>query len=211
MMLRSQPENLDMAKGRDNVHMKNEVKIEFVDHGCVEITISDSVFRLDLDERGSPKFPESLKEKLPPYLPEMVERWIMSKRLNPNQGFPYMAVSHDPWCPEMRGTGRCNCNPDINDLEIGECRGVGNGKLTCEECGESSTGEVIRHSVVEDDTGCWDRFWIEGGDMFYWLVGIAETEIRLLICHLCMIELGIKFPNALESDMNDKDSQDYQH
>jgi len=30
MMLRSQPENLDMAKGRDNVHMKNEVKIEFV-------------------------------------------------------------------------------------------------------------------------------------------------------------------------------------
>jgi len=118
-----------------------------------------------------------------------------------------MAVSHDAWCPEMRGTGRCNCNPDINDLEIGECRGVGNGKLTCEECGESSTGEVIRHSVVEDDTGCWDRFWIEGGDMFYWLGGIAETEIRLLICHLCMIELGIKFPNGIEDNEDSGDDQ----
>ena len=191
--------------------MKNTVDIKFVEDGCVEITFGESVFRLAIDEHGSPQFPESLKEKLPPYMPEMVERWIMSKRHNPNQGFPYMAVSHEPWCPEMRGTGRCNCNPDINDLEIGECSGIGNGKLTCEECGESSTGEIILHNVVEDDTGCWDRFRIEGGDMFYWLVGVVGTEIRLLICHLCMIELGIKFPNALECDTDDKDSGGYQH
>jgi hypothetical protein len=58
--------------------MKNTVDIKFVEEG-VEITLEESRFRLDLDERGSPKFPESLKEKLPPYMPEMVERWIKGR------------------------------------------------------------------------------------------------------------------------------------
>lgn len=111
----------------------------------------------------------------------------------------------------MRGTERCNCNPDIFDLEIREDNGISLGKITCKVCEEFSTGEMILYDVVEDDSGCWDRFWIQGGDMFYWLVGIGGTEIRLLICHLCMIELGIKFPNALESDKDDEDSGGYQH
>jgi hypothetical protein len=191
--------------------MKNKLDIKFVDEECVEISLEESVFRLAIDEHGLPEFPESLKEKLPPYLPEMVERWIKSKRHNPNQGLPYMAVSHELRCPEMKGTGRCNCNPVICDLEIREYSGIGAGKLTCKVCDESSIGEVILYDLVEDDTGCWERFWIEGGDMFYWLVGIAGTEIRLLICHLCMIDLGIKFPNALECDKDDKDSGGYQH
>lgn len=122
-----------------------------------------------------------------------------------------MAVRHEPWCPEMKGTGRCNCNPDIYDLETIEYSGIGDGKLTCKECGESSTGEMILYDFVEDETGRWQRFWTESGDMFYWLVCIRGTEIRLLICHLCMIELGVKFPNALEFDKDDKDSGSYQH
>lgn len=191
--------------------MKNKFDIKFVEDGYVEITFRESVFTLPLNERGLPTFPESLKEKLPPYAPEMVEQRIKSKRQNPNQGPIFMAVGHERWCPELRGTGRCNCNPVINDLEIGGCSGMGNGKLTCEECGESSTGEMILYNVVEDDTGCWDCFWIEGGDRFYRLMGVVGTKIRMLICHLCMIKLGIKFPNALEGDTDDKDSGGYQH
>ena len=191
--------------------MKNKLAIKFVDEECIEITLEESVFRLAIDEHGLPEFPESLKEKLPPYMPAMVERWIKGERDNPHQNPTHMAVSHDPWCPEMRGTERCNCNPDIFDLEIREDNGISLGKLTCKVCEEFSTGEMILYDVVEDDSGCWDRFWIQGGDMFYWLMGIAGTEIRLLICHLCMIELGIKFPNALECNTDDKDSGGYQH
>jgi hypothetical protein len=190
--------------------MKNTVDIKFVEDGCIEITLGESVFRLDLDEDGLPEFPELLKEKLPPYMPEMVERWIKSKRHNPNQGLPYLAVSHRPWCREIRGTGRCNCNPGMSDLKITEYSGISDGKLTCKRCKEFSTGEILC-DVVEDDTGTGYRFWVEGGDMFYWLVAKAGTELRLLICHLCMIDLGIKFPNALECDKDDKDSGGSQH
>lgn len=175
--------------------MKHTIKTKFMEDDCVEITIDELVFRLDLDERGLPKFPDSLKETLPPYLPEMIEQQIKSERDNPNQA-SITAVTHDVWCPEMKGTGRCNCNPDIFDLE--ENGGISSGKLTCKVCDESSTGEVIRFDLVEDDSGCWERLWIEGGDMFYWVVGEAGTEITLLICHLCMIELGIKFPNVFK-------------
>lgn len=129
-------ENVDVAKERMGVQMKNELDIKFVDEECVEITLEESVFRLAIDEHGLPKFPESLKEKLPPYLPEMVERWIKGERHNPNQGLPYMAVSHRPWCREIRGTGRCNCNPDISDLKIREYTGISDGKLTCKKCKE---------------------------------------------------------------------------
>ena len=185
--------------------MKNIFNIKFVEDGCVEITFGESVFKLPLNERGLPTFPESLKEKLPPYAPKMIERRIESKRRNPNQGPDYMAVSHDPWCPEMKMTGSSNCDPDIYDLEVGENSGMGDGKLTCKGCGDSSTGEIIRCDFIEDNTGCWDRFWIEGGDMFYWLTSIKGTDIKLLICHLCMIELGIKFPNGIE------DNEDSRH
>lgn len=183
--------------------MKHTIETKFVEDDCVEVTIGELVFRLDLDERGLPKFPDSLRETLPPYLPEMIGQQIQSKRQNPNQGTTY-GVSHDPWCPENRGTGRCNCNPDIFDLEIREYSGIGDGKLSCKMCEVSSTGEVILSDVVEHDSGCWERLWIEGGDLFYWVVGIAGSEITLLICHLCMIELGIEFPNAIECDPDDK-------
>src|SRR5262249_33768057 len=117
------------------------------------------------------------------------------------------AISHYAWCPEMQGTGRCNCNPDIYDLETREYSGIGDGKLTCKVCEEFSIGEVILYGVVEDGDGYWERFWIKGGDMFYWLVGIKKTEFRFLICHLCMIDLGIEFPNGIEDNEDWGDDQ----
>ena len=185
-----------------------------VEDGCVELEIDGSVFKLGLDKDGLPQFPELLKEKLPPYVPEMVEEGMKRKRDNPNQGSDYMAVSHKPWCPEMKGTGRCNCNPDLINLEIREYSGIGDGKLTCKMCDESSKGEKILYDICDDvvedgsSDGGWQRFWVEGGDMFYWLVGIAGTDLRLLICHLCMIELGIEFPNAIECDKDSPDNHD---
>lgn len=190
--------------------MRNKVEIKFAEDKCVEITFDQEVFRVALDERGLPEFPESMKELLPPYVRERLEQRIKSKRGNPNQGPICMTVSHEPWCPEMMSGTRCHCNPDLCEVEIVDYSGtgIGGGKLACKVCDESSIGETILSNLVEDDSGRWERFWIEGADMFYWLVAIPETEVRLLICHLCMIDLRIKFPNTIECE---KDSRDYQH
>jgi hypothetical protein len=153
----------------------------------------------DLDKGGLPEFLESLKEEFPPYVAEMVELGIKSKQDNPNQDLIDIDIvaSHKPWCPEETGTGMCNCNPHI--VEVGKYSGISDGTLTCKRCDESSMGESLRYDVVEDDTGCWERFWIGGGDMFYWVVPTPGTELRSLICHLCMIEQGINFRMQLNA------------
>jgi hypothetical protein len=178
--------------------MKNTVDIKFVEDGCVEITLEESRFRLVIDEHGSPKFPDSLKETLPPYLPEMVERWVKSKLQNPSQSPIHLAVSHRPWCREIGGAGGCNCNPDLRYLETREYREISGEKLTCRMCKESSTGEIRFDVVRGASRNSWERFWIEGGDMFYWLVAIGGFDFRVLICHLCMIDRTIQFPNPIE-------------
>src|SRR5262245_5537703 len=109
--------------------MKNELKIEFVDDECVEITLGDLVFRVDLDESGLPKFPELQKEKLTAYMLEMIEREIKSKWENPNQRPIHIAISHKSWCPEITGMGRCKCNAEVCDEELGEDSGISPGKL----------------------------------------------------------------------------------
>lgn len=168
--------------------MKNKLDINFVDEEGVEIAFSET-YRLKLDKRGWLMLPQSLKEKLPPYVPETVDQRIKSKRQNPNQGPIYTAVRHDRWCPETSGKGRCNCNPDIPYLEIKKYSGE---KLTCNVCGESSTRKIKRANGVEDGRGGQDRFWIEDGDMFYCLLAVIGTELQLLICELCMIDLGLR-------------------
>ena len=102
-----------------------------------------------------------------------------------------------PGVLRKRETGRCNCNPDLRHLDIREYREISGEKLTCKMCKESSKGE-IRFDVVQDDSGRWERFWIEGGDMFYWLVAIGGFDFRLIICQLCMIDQSVEFPNAIE-------------
>jgi hypothetical protein len=48
----------------------------FVGDGWIELTWGDSVYKLDLDERGLPKFPQSLEEELPRYVPGIVEQML---------------------------------------------------------------------------------------------------------------------------------------
>jgi hypothetical protein len=186
---------------RNKRKMKNKLAIKFLKDGRVEITIDKPV----LDQRRLAKFPESLDEITPPYTPKLPEQMIKIRQQNPNQGPVYMLVDHEMWCPELEGKGRCNCNPNIIDLELGENTGMGHEKLICKECGQFSTGKMILHDVVENDMGCWDRFWIAGGDISYWLVGILESANRLLICHQCMLHLGIEFPNAIENGEASRD------
>jgi len=186
--------------------MANGLDIKVFKDKRVEITVN-SKFTIDLDEHGLPKFPESLKEELPPYVPEMVELVIESYRHNLNQGPIDMVVCHKPGCPEARVSAILIswCNPDLVDTR--KYSGISDGTLTCKRCNESSIGEILRYNVIEDDSGCWERFWIEGGDMFYWVVAMPGTELRSLFCHFCMIKLGIKFPNLIEDEDDSRNHQ----
>jgi hypothetical protein len=191
-------ENVDVAKERKGVRMNFGINIRdrWVDITMKKLGFAKLRVILDLDKRGLPKrglpeYLERLKKNFPPYVVEMVELGIKSKQDNPNQDRIDIDIvaSHKPGCPEEEGTGKCNCNPHIV--------GIGDGKLTCKKCGESSIGKTINSNVVEDDTGCWDRFWIEWGDMSYWVVPTPGTELGSLICDVCMIEQGIKFPSVI--------------
>jgi hypothetical protein len=176
-------------------------------HDCIELTFGESVFTLDRDEFGLPVFPESVKEKLPPYLPEsvtQVTRKLLRQSGDQNVGQSiYQTIDHELWCAETTGHGRCNCNPVLNEPTTEKRSWTsGDGKLTCSMCDESSTG-YIRCDLVEDTIGLrWERLWTEGGDRFYWI--LEKDESKTILCEDClrriMAELGVEFPDVLEYD-----------
>jgi hypothetical protein len=47
---------------------------------CVEFRFAKWIFKFDLDERGNPLFPDSVKNELPPYMPKMVEEIVRRMR-----------------------------------------------------------------------------------------------------------------------------------
>src|SRR5262245_61911033 len=112
----------------------------------VEFNYGGSVFKLDLDECGLPKFPEAVREKLPLYVPEMVEKLVKYRK---NHTHAYLRVLHESWCAETAELGMCNCSPVINDPTETHGWATGDGKLTCSMCFECSIGE-IRCQIVED-------------------------------------------------------------
>jgi hypothetical protein len=170
----------------------------------VELQLGESVFKLGLDEYGFPDFPESVKNELPPYVPEMVEKMMCKMRSHgPNQAEIYLDVGHKVWCAELTGIGMCNCNPFLRDAEIREYSGTWQDrKLTCVLCDESSTGEIHGRVLQDDGDELWERFWTNGGDRFYWI--FSGDESRLLICEDClsnfMAKYGVKFPNIIDED-----------
>jgi hypothetical protein len=166
----------------------------------IELTIGNSVFRLSLDERGLPQFPESVKESLPPYIPELVERLL---RLGEYDESHIHIVDHKTWCPEVRRTGKCNCNPVISATLRDNT-----GPLTCNACGEFSIGE-IRTSVTEDTCGKrWLLHRTETGDMLYWT--FPEDESGQILCHNClkriMAEVGVEVPDNIFDVEDDSSS-----
>jgi hypothetical protein len=95
---------------------KSEIKVR---DDYLEFNYGGSVFKIDLDERGLPQFPESVREKLPPYITEMVEKMIEH---GDHDGPCYIDVCHKPWCAELKGIGGCNCDPIIGE----PVKGAGN-------------------------------------------------------------------------------------
>lgn len=136
------------------------IRMRFVD-GCLQLTVGNSVFQLNLDQNGLPHFPESLKESLPPYIPKMVDKMM---KLGEYQGY-MLTVDHEQWCSEVRETGRCDCDPIVSEPFESDT-----GQLTCSECGEFSRSEFHIHpSLVEDI--CGDRWLIRRSvneGMLYW-------------------------------------------
>jgi hypothetical protein len=53
----------------------------FVGDGWVELTLGESVYKLDLDVNRLPEFPQSVTQELPPYLPSMVEEMLREMKI----------------------------------------------------------------------------------------------------------------------------------
>jgi hypothetical protein len=179
-----------MSQNEQEIGIK-EIGIKRYD-GCVELRIGNSVFRLTLDQRGLPEFPESVKESLPPYIPEMVEKLLQKEgRL--------LIVQHEPWCSEMNETGRCDCDPIIGEPFEDEAE-----QLTCSGCEESSTGEFRIHPNLVEDI-CGNRWLVRRSlkeDMLYW--ALEEDNFSTILCHKCleriMTENGREFSDMFPDE-----------
>jgi hypothetical protein len=177
---------------------KVSIKIE---DDCVELNVDGSVFKLSLDERGVPQFPESVKQQLPPYMPKEVEEIIsrMSKNTVEN-----LDVVHQYWCQELAGIGMCKCDPVLcpSDLRGLWASGEGSwGTYICVVCHASSSGRTGSVYVRYNLDSLFQKHWVykdnqEDDNRIYWAFS-NET----LICEDClgniMAEEGIDFPNAI--------------
>jgi hypothetical protein len=77
--------------------LQHQLEINIRDE-WVELKLDGSVFKLGLDDRGLPLFPESVKKELPPYMPEMVEKIVNKMRHGPSKGRFYQNIDHKLWC-----------------------------------------------------------------------------------------------------------------
>jgi hypothetical protein len=55
--------------------------------------------------------------KLSRYLGKVMELHQKQKAVQ-QAGLHHIRVSHDDWCALLRGTGECNCNPDVEYTAI---------------------------------------------------------------------------------------------
>ena len=66
-------------------------------------------------------FEEEMKKEMEknPQLKEGIKNMINS--INNGKGGVHMIqYLHDSWCPKLKGTGKCICNPDIKIKDMGE-------------------------------------------------------------------------------------------
>src|SRR5262249_20252046 len=72
-----------------------------------------SVFTAEVDRNGRPKFTDSVVEKVPPYMRNLLENILMEMRFGPQEVHKCVSVDadHREWCSETKGLGNCNCDP----------------------------------------------------------------------------------------------------
>jgi hypothetical protein len=174
--------------------------------GYIELSVDGSVFKLSLDERGVPQFPESVKKELPPYMPKEVEKIIGGMR-NCRQNETYnLDIVHKFWCEELAGIGICTCDPVLchsKVLGLGQCGAESWGTFTCVVCHESSNGRTGSDHVTYNGDQLFGKYSVikdneEDNDYrFYW--AFSDTT---LICEEClrniMAETRIGFPNVID-------------
>src|SRR5215510_15776951 len=103
------------------------------EHTNVGITIEDECvklcpggffeFKYDLDDRGLLEFPESVKQHLPSYMPEMVEEMV--RKMRSEYAFYaclHLVVEHKDNCTkcltEYTRISICTCNPVLREQTI---------------------------------------------------------------------------------------------
>ena len=142
---------------------KHKVEIRVEDRR-VELNLDDgSVFKLSLDERGFPQFPESVRDELPGSTPGIIQATLLKmKKDGRNQAQIYVDVLHVYDCATLAKDGTCDCRPVFRDSshpqQEADFEQIGYGTLTCIVCRESSVGERCSCSFYYYDTALWHRF-----------------------------------------------------
>jgi len=100
------------AKQERKKQMAHELEIKLEDKYVVEIRLDQSVFTVEVDRNGRPKFTESVLEKVPPYIRRLIKDILPEMRYGPNRVHKCLYVdAHQESCSEAKGLGRCNCEP----------------------------------------------------------------------------------------------------
>lgn len=145
--------------------------------GYVEFRFGKSIFKLHLDKRGNPLFPDSVKNELPAYIPRMLEEIVGRMRHDPSYHLG-LDPEHCDWCAEVTGTGECDCFPNFRDNNPREYIQT----LTCDVCDVSTTGRLEQCSSLKE----WSYWWIWKGERMvrgYWTF---DDEPKRLICEDCL-------------------------
>src|SRR5262245_34850354 len=91
--------------------MSHELEIKLENKYVLQFRLDESVFTVEVDKHGRPQFPESVVEKVPPYIRKMMERIVMTFDTAPAHRCGYVEVDHEAGCAEAKELGKCNCDP----------------------------------------------------------------------------------------------------
>jgi len=167
-----------MKEGR---HVGIIIFDEMVRLSVARFRVEIALVEIGLDEHGSPLFTESVRQQLPPYMPELVVK--MMEKMRSDDGvyaWVYLDVAHENWCTEFAKIESCDCNPVLQDHKIEEYLGLGYVTWICAFCDESSTGE----GGVDRFDGAY-RYWVRDGDReeAYWR--FDDDVSQRLLCEHC--------------------------
>jgi hypothetical protein len=89
-------------------------ELEIKSEKIVKFRLDQSVFTCDVDKHGRLQVPESVLEKVPPFVRKLVKNIVIEMGFDSNQVHKrvyYLDVDHQEWCAEANGLGNCNCDP----------------------------------------------------------------------------------------------------
>src|SRR5215467_4159409 len=102
--------------------MKEKIQVWItIEDECVELHLDEFEGTIALDECGLPLFTKSLKQQLPPYMPELLEKMTRKMRSDgASLAVVAIDVEHEDSCDQFTDIEICNCNAAIRDHKIEE-------------------------------------------------------------------------------------------